>query len=338
MMKQEPHPVFGTVFVVSLMLATSALAQSGPSSDCAKASNEVELAICATPQLAAADREMATVYGALVGKLSGPAKDHLVKDQQHWLAIRIDACVGTKDQVIRCLERHDRARTNNLRVFGDGVYPFISEEALVKTGKVGKISYAIDATWPRFDGTTADFSALNRSYAETTAKAAGEVIPPDISAGELRGEQLWPYIQTFELQRPAANAIAVAMTSYAFSGGAHGYGGTSAQLVDLRTGRKAELSDVFGPGDAWLQTLVPLVRGELKKQFTDDRPGFDDAIEPAALTKLLRDPSIYYFVDERLVLIFNPYVVGPYVSGTFKVSIPYATLRPLFAANGPLGR
>jgi uncharacterized protein len=323
--------------ILAVLVATPAVAQSGPSSDCAKASNEVELAICATPPLAAADREMAAVYSALAGKLSGAAKDHLVKDQERWLAFRSDACVGTKDQVIRCLDRHFRARIHNLRVFGDGLYPFISEQALVKTGRVGKISYAIDATWPRFDGTTADFSALNRGYAETTAKAAGEVIPPDTTAGELRGEQLWPYIQTFELQRPAANAIAVAITSYAFSGGAHGYGGTSASLVDLRTGRKAELADVFGLGDTWLETLVPLVGGELKKQFTDDRPGFDDAIEPAALTKMLRDPSIYYFVAERLVLIFNPYAVGPYVSGTFKVSIPYATLRPLFAANGPLG-
>jgi uncharacterized protein YecT (DUF1311 family) len=324
--------------IIALVVATPALAQSGSSFDCAKASSEVELAICATPPLAAADQEMVEVYAALAGKLSGPAKDHLVKDQQRWLAIRSDACVGAKDQVIRCIERHDRMRTNNLRVFGDGLYPFISEQALVKSGRVGKISYAMDAAWPRFDGTTADFSALNRSYAETTAKAAGEVIPPDTSAGELRGEQLWPYIQTFELQRPAADAIAVAITSYAFSGGAHGYGGTAAALVDLRTGRKADLGDVFGPGEAWLQTLVPLVRGDLKKQFTDDRPGFDDAIEPAALTKVLRDPSIYYFVADRLVLIFNPYVVGPYVSGTFKVSIPYATLRPLLAANGPLGR
>jgi uncharacterized protein len=327
-----------SLIALALVLsATPAVAQSGPSFDCAKASNEVELAVCATPRLATADREMAAIYTALVGKLSGPAKDHLVKDQQRWMAIRNDACIGTKDEIIRCLERHYRPRLNNLRVFGDGLYPFISEQALLKAGKVGKISYAIDVAWPRFDGTTADFSALNRSTAETTAKAANEVIPPDTTAGELRGEQLWPYIQTFELQRPAANAIAVAITTYAFSGGAHGYGGTTAQLVDLRTGRKAELGDVFGPGDGWLQTLVPLVRGELKKQFTDERPGFDDAIEPPAMTKLLRDPSIYYFQAERLVLIFNPYAVGPYVSGTFRVSIPYATLRPLFAADGPLG-
>jgi uncharacterized protein len=326
------------LIVAYALVAPPAVAQSGPSFDCAKPSSEAELAVCATPRLAAADREMAAVYAGLVDKLSGLAKDHLVKDQKRWMTIRNDACSGTKEEVVRCLERHYRPRINNLRVLDEGLYPFISEQALLKTGKVGKISYAIDATWPRFDGTTADFSALNRSTAETTAKAANDVIPPDATAGELRGEQLWPYIQTFELQRPSSDAISVAITTYAFSGGAHGYGGTTAQLVDLRTGRKAELGDVFGPGDSWLQTLVPLVRGELKKQFTDERPGFDDAIEPVALTKLLRDPTIYYFQAGRLQLIFNPYAVGPYVSGTFRVNIPYATLRPLLAAAGPLAR
>ena len=130
----------------------------------------------------------------------------------------------------------------------------------------------------------------------------------------------------------------MAITFYGFSGGAHGYGGTSASLVDLRTGRKASLRDVFGPGEGWLQTLVPLVRGDLKQQFTDTRPGFDEATAPAAMAKMLGDPTLYYFQADRLQLIFNPYAVGPNVSGAFKVNIPYATLRPLFAADGPLGQ
>jgi uncharacterized protein YecT (DUF1311 family) len=326
------------VVLIMLAVAAPAAAQTSPGAGCTRASNEVELAICATPELATTDRQMVAAYDALAGKLSGPAKEHLLKDQQNWLAIRREACVGGRDEIVECIQRRDEMRLNNLRVFGEGVYPFIGEQALIKTGKVGKISYSIDATWPRFDGATADFSAVNREYSTTTQKAADQVIPPDTSAGELRGEQVWPYIQTYELQRPAADAVTVAISSYAFAGGAHGYGGTSVSLVDLRTGRKAPLADVFGPGDGWLQTLVPLVRSELKKQFTDDRPGFDEAIEPANLAKLLRDPSIYYFQAHRLQLIFNPYAVGPYVSGTFKVNIPYATLKPLFAANGPLGQ
>src|SRR4051812_42544300 len=175
-------------FLICLAVVAPAAAQSGPSFDCAKASNEVELAICATPELATADREMAAGYVALAGRLSGLAKDHLIRDQQRWLAIRNEACVGSRDEVIGCIKRRYAERIANLRVFGEGVYPFVSVQALIKSGKVGKISYAIDATWPRFDGSTADFSAVNRDYAANTAKAAEQVIPPDTAAGELRGE------------------------------------------------------------------------------------------------------------------------------------------------------
>ncbi len=327
-----------SALLIALVVAAPAAAQTGPSFDCKRASSEVELAICATPELAATDRQMVAAYDALVGKLSGPAKDHLLKDQQHWLARRSEVCVGSHDEIVGCIKERDEQRLGNIRVFGEGVYPFISEQALIKSGKVGKISWSIDATWPRFDGPTADFSEVNRDFATTTEAAAKAVIPLDTSAGNLRGDQDWPYMQSYMLQRPADSAVAVMIDTYAFSGGAHGYGGANCSLIDLRTGRTATLADVFGPGDGWLQTLVPLVRGELKKQFTDDRPGFDEAIEPAALTKQLRDPTLYYFQQHRLQLIFNPYFVGPYVSGTFKVNIPYAVLQPLFAKDGPLGQ
>ena len=34
----------------------------------------------------------------------------------------------------------------------DGAYPFISEQAIVKIGKVRGIPYVIDASYPQFDG------------------------------------------------------------------------------------------------------------------------------------------------------------------------------------------
>jgi uncharacterized protein len=324
--------------LVAVIAAIPAFAQSGPSFDCAKASNAAERAICAKPELATADREMASVYGALAAKLSGPAKEHLEKDQARWVANRDKACAGGDGEIARCLVQRYAARTNNLRAFDEGLYPFVGAQALIKSGKVGKISWAIDASWPQFDGTTADFASLNRSYAERAGKAGDEVIPTSTADGEMRGEQLWSYDQSFELQRPSANAIAVAIRSHGFAGGAHGFGGTDAQLIDLRTGHAAGPVEVFGHGDAWLDVLVPLVRLDLRKQFSDNRPGFDDAVTPANLTKLLREPAHYYYRRDRLQLIFNAYLVGPYVSGPFAVNIPYGTLQPLFAADGPMGR
>jgi hypothetical protein len=105
----------------------------------------------------------------------------------------------------------------------------------------------------------------------------------------------------------------------------------------LRNGQAVPPSVVFAKGDVWLKTLVPLVQANLKKQFSDGKPGFDDAIEPDKLAKLLREPDHYYYHRDKLELIFDAYVVGPYVSGPFTVDIPYATLKPLLAKDGPLG-
>ena len=76
----------------SVAFAGPAGAQNGPSFDCAKASTVVERTICKSPELAKADRDMAAVYAALVGKLSGAARDHLIKDQVRWIGNRGPAC------------------------------------------------------------------------------------------------------------------------------------------------------------------------------------------------------------------------------------------------------
>lgn len=325
------------VALLATIVVIPARAQTGPSFDCSKASTAVEKTICARPELAKADRAMARAYGALAAKLTGAAKDHLMKDQAHWIASRDKACTGGAEEIARCLGQRYAARLENLQAFGQETYPFISGQTLFKEGKVGKVAYAIDAAWPRFDGTTADFSAFNRHLADLARKAGDEAIPDRHAGADAPFEQTWTYDQYFTLQRPSADAVAVAIRFYGYTGGAHGMSGTAAYLVDLRSGRAVPPSAVFAKGDGWLKLLVPLVHDDLKKQFDAGKPGFEDAITPDKLAKLLREPDHYYYRRDKLELIFDAYVVGPYVSGPFTVDISYATLKPLLAADGPLG-
>lgn len=321
--------------LLALMAAMPGVAQGGPSFDCAKASNAVERSICKTPELAKDDREMTAVYSALAAKLGGPAKDHLAKDQVRWIGNRNRACAADADAIADCLKVRYATRIANLKVIADGVYPFISEHAVYKAGKVGKITYSIDARYPEFDGTTADFTAVNRTFADDAKKSDEEGTPkPDSGVDR---EQAWSYEQAFALHRPSASAITVALDFYGFSGGAHGFGGTLCTLVDLRTGKSVEPDGVFAPGDAWLKQMVGIVTADLKKQFVKNL-GFDDALEPANLAKMLRDPSHYRWRADRLELIFNAYDVGPYSAGAYQVVVPYSRLRPLFRSDGPLAR
>jgi uncharacterized protein len=322
------------VAAVLLMVgAWPALAQQGPSFDCAKASNAIERTICRAPELAKADRELAAAYAALNARLAGAAKDHLQKDQLRWIGARNGACAGDTDGIAVCLKNRYAARLATLEALADGAYPFVSEQALYKSGKVGKVAWSYDIAYPQFDATTADFSAVNAAFASAARKAASDATP-QADAGIDR-EQQWTYEQGFRLSRPGAGAMLVELSFYGFSGGAHGYGATSCTLVDMRGGKAVGPEDVLA--GKWLDEMVRLVGADLEKQFVE-KPGFEDALQPAKLAELLRDAGHYCWRAGKLELVFNQYEVGPYAAGPYMVEIPLATLHPLLRANGPLPR
>lgn len=313
--------------VLALLLLVPGGAVAQPSFDCAKASTEVERTICGDAKLAAADRELAKVYGALLGRLAAPANEHLVADQLRWLGNRGKTCTA---YLAGCLANRYRQRTATLKALGDGAYPFVSEQVLLKIGKVKAIRYEIDARYPRFDG-NADFGAVNTIFARIAEAGAKDAIPgSDVDA--LR-QQTWTYEQGFALYRPGPTAVSVETTSYIFTGGAHGSTHVSAILVDLRSGNAVEPADVFASSAPWQRTLAGMARADLKKQFVE-RPGFPEALEPDKFDKLVRDSERYLFKAGALELIFNQYEVGPYAAGIYTVTIPYERLAGLLRPDG----
>ncbi|MEA2802039.1 MAG: hypothetical protein QOE49_2134 [Rhodospirillaceae bacterium] len=318
-----------------LLAAPAAFAQSGPSFNCAKASSAVERTICQDPELAKADRAMAEAYAALAAKLSGPAKDNLEKEQVRWIGDRNRGCAADTDGIAPCLKRRYAARTTNLRASAEGIYPFIREQSLTKNAKLGKITYSYDISYPKFEGTTADFAAVNARFANAAKKAIVDATPQADSG--LDREQEWTYEQSFMTYRPSPNAVAIAVNFDGYSGGAHGYAATNCTLVDLRTGKALGPDGVFAAGDKWLKTVVEIVGADLKKQFVE-KPGFEEALEPASLGKILREPGHYCWRADKLELIFNAYEVGPYVSGPYEVYVSYDRLAPLLRKDGPITR
>ena len=325
-------------FFLALFATSAAFAQTqsqnGPSFDCAKASNAIERAVCKDPALAKDDRALAATYKALADRLSGPPKEALEKDQVQWIIARNRACQREPDGISYCLKQRYESRLETLRALGEGTYPFITTQFITKSATVGKISYSIDIGYPQFDGKTADFSAINRIFAADAKKSADEGTPK--ADADSDREQQWTYQQDFGLYRPASDAVTVAVNFYGYSGGAHGYGATRCVLIDLRTGRSVRPQGVFTPGDDWLKELVRLTAADLKKQVVEN-PGFDDALQPKNLAKLLGDAGRYCYRRSKLELIFNSYDVGPYSAGAYTVEIPYDRLRPVLRVDGPLG-
>jgi uncharacterized protein len=313
--------------VLACALLVPCIAAAQPSFDCGKASTPVERTICGDAKLASADRELSTVYGALLGKLSGPAKEHLTADQVRWLGNRGKSCTA---YLATCLGNRYRQRTATLKALGDGTYPFVSEQALQRSGKIKKIAYEIDARYPQFDGSAA-FHDLNQAFVRMARAGAKDATPqPDVDNGR---EQTWTYDQSFALYRPGPNAISVKLTSYIFTGGAHGSTNVGAMLVDLQSGRRVGPSGVFKEGAPWQRTVAAMARADLEKQFVD-RTGFPEALEPDKFDKMMKESDRYLFKAGALELIFNQYEVGPYAAGIFTVTIPYARLADLLRPDG----
>ncbi len=327
-----PLKMLTAAVLLATLAAAPAFARVGPSFDCGKASSRIEKTICGSDELAKADADLAAAFNALSAKLDKPAREHLAQDEVRWIARRNKECTGTAAMFFDCLTNGYPERIERLKVLGDGPYPFVSTQVVARSGKVKAVTYEARAAYPQFDGKGADFGATNKSFAEPSAKAVAETVPTaDV---DLDREQEWSYEQDFVLHRPTATAIAVVMTYYSFTGGAHPNGGAAATLVDLRTGKTVGPDGVFG--DNWLKTLLPVVTASLKKQF-EKREGFDDALEPAKLGKMLEEADRYAFEKDHLSVIFNRYDVGPYVVGDYRVDIPYGRLKPLLRADGPLG-
>lgn len=309
--------------ILAILLAggmPSAATAQKPGPDCSKASTAIERTVCGNAELASADRTMAMAYAALLGRLRGAARDHLAADQARWLANRERACVGEPAEVEECLIGRFRDRTGLLRQLGDGAYPFVSEQAIVKAGEVRGVPYSIDASYPQFDGTTADFAAVNRQLAAATRDAAERVVPgadADNGGGKYNGAA-WRYEQAFTLYRPSENAVSVAILYDSYEGGAYAVGGVRGMLVDLRTGRTIGPEGVFAANVDWLKELTRIVGTDIKAPN---------------LPELLRQPSRYVFLDDRLELTFNHYEGGP---ATLEIS--YERLKPLLRADGPIPR
>lgn len=199
---------------------------------------------------------------------------------------------------------------------------------------MGAIRYFIDASYPQFHGAQADFGPTNRIFFDG-AKIAAADARPDTKA-DTRREQVWAYDQSFTLHRPGPPVISVLLRSYIFTGGAHGNNSASGWLVDLRSGRTLFPDDLFA-GDAWRGRLRETVTADLRKQFIR-RPGFEDALLPARMDEMLRQPLRYLWRADGLSILFNRYDIAAGAMGDYDVSIPYAELRPLLRPDAPVGR
>ncbi|WP_231712175.1 RsiV family protein [Vineibacter terrae] len=315
-------------------------AQAPAPADCDQPATAVAKAACAQSLMAAAEKALAAAYDELAQSLQGPARNHLRTEQEAWRAAHNRICstqtVGsvTGDNPLdrqECILARTHRRTAWLRALPAGAdYPYIAEHARTESGAVPGIRYAFSAIYPRFERPGVDYRQVNKRLSAAADAMfekpdAGDVIPGQT--------QRWSRELDYSLVFATPRLVSVISAGNVYLGGAHPVGGLAVTIVDLRTGRLVTPRDLFVAG--FEDKILPMVQADLRRQF-HEQPGFDAALEPARLRKLLRHDARWAARGDAIDIEFNVYEVGPYASGPYTVSLPYTRIAALIRRDGPL--
>lgn len=329
--------------IMALALAATAApaqAQVPSAADCAKATTVAAKTACVQARQSAADKDIAAAYDQLSQTLSAPARNHLRNDQESWRAAHNRVCATeTVDTVTgagaldrqECVLSRTRRRTEWLRVLPTGDnYPYIAEHARTESGSVPGIRYAFSAVYPRFERPGIDYKEANTRL---TQAADAMFEKPDRSDAAPGRTQRWSREFDYTLLFATPRLATIIGARNVYLGGAHPVGYLTTIMVDVPTGRLITPPDIFVRG--FESKILPLVQADLRRQFRE-QPGFDEALQPAKLLKLLLEDRRWIARADRIDIEFNTYEVGPYVSGPYSVSLPYTRIASLIRRDGPL--
>lgn len=142
----------------------------------------------------------------------------------------------------------------------------------------------------------------------------------------------WYREERMQVAGAAGDLVSVLSTVDTYTGGAHP--NTFHHSYLLRAGRtgvvKLELADLFGRQSRWLVRLSDLVLDGLRRQQAT-------WVVDGQVARLNEDDlSVFTLTAQGVTFHFSPYLMGPYVQGTFRVTLPFETLTDLATPDSPL--
>ena len=190
---------------------------------------------------------------------------------------------------------------------------------------------------------------LDDEMAKARSELAGIAKEGEDLAKEI-GHDFYPFSQAtkWTVVTELPGWLSLKRDYYEFTGGAHGNYGTGALLWDKGTNRQLQAIDLFVSKAAFDAALRERFCNALDKEREKRRGapvnrgdgGFDDCLAPSYVTVLLGSSNRQQF--NRIGLIADPYAAGPYVEGSYEITLPVTQAvinavkpeyRALFAAG-----
>lgn len=221
-----------------------------------------------------------------------------------------------------------------------------------RKGEARKLSesselYEFDYSYP---AAAAAIPAL-RGVLENDIAARRAELAADARAGRAdaseAGYEYRPYARDYawQLVTELPGWLSLSAMVYSYSGGAHPNHGFDAMLWDKRAGIRRDAVDLFVSADALSRALRAdfcrvLDRRRAEKRGEPVQPGsdseFDRCIDPVENTVILGSSTRKAF--DRIGVLVAPYAAGPYVEGSYEVTLPVtaeilALVKPEYRAD-----
>ena len=329
--------------LLSLLVSNAAVAASF---DCTKAKTPQEKAICASPELSAADDQMAAAYKAALAGATPEMVGKVREGQRVWLRAIADHCVipGSAHQtaLAECLLGYYQTRTAELqRLTGTNHDAFITQFIYLTwpdaPGEGSDLEEnpgygTLKATWPESTNDTPEWKTWNKAVEAATQSMAA--IPDGEKSPS--GEWLDRWAADGESEVGASVGFyseELVTASIGIEGMGHSAGHPGGSSIEfnwlLKQKRELRPEDVFREDSQWEQVIEALCSKELQESDSDRL--YDDWEK--ALTKVVLDSRNWQLDSEGLTIEFPEYTVAPRASPVGPVMIPWATLRPLLQPN-----
>jgi hypothetical protein len=214
-------------------------------------------------------------------------------------------------------------------------------EYLTKTEKIAQkgMNAEVEGSYPKFIGSNALASAINRAAQQSVQKACDEFIQE--SGKTFKDESpdkdslfmfQWHRGIHYSIVYYSEKLVSMLITFDEYTGGAHPnyYFSSETYWLQGENAVKAELKDLFKSDSAYVKTLSDYCMENLRKQ----EAGF---IVDGTIKSLSADDFKVFTIEPKSIrFAFSPYHVGPYVQGDFSCRAPFKVVKNLINPNGPL--
>jgi hypothetical protein len=134
---------------------------------------------------------------------------------------------------------------------------------------------------------------------------------------------------TLDVTKTGLVGLVYSISSYA-AGAAHPNNFNLTFNYDLTTGKVLTLEELFQSGTDYLGSLSQYCMEDLRSQ---NRLDFQEGVLPKP-----ENFQNWAITSNGLKIVFDPYQVAPYASGTNEVLIPYQRIKDILRPDGPLGK